>query len=267
MAQPSKVINHDLDGVQVSQRKADSYINATAMSKAYLARTGQRRDVNHWLTTEAAQRAIEHLSLKTGIPVFKLVEARKGRYGGTLIHPKLAIRFGIWLDDDFGYLVEEWVAEWMTNGRNPFTQEESERILYRENLKSESRLRLTDQMMFHLKRIQRYADEVYRGVYFSRIHNEINRAITGEDAKEMRQRLSQVLGREVKTHELIRDYYPAIHLQRFIAICEVAANLMLNGIDPLTAVKQAASLALPAHYKPEPIDFTVHIGIIRQKGA
>ena len=70
--QQRKAINHEIQGVNIQQRITDGYINATAMSKAYLASTSQRRDVNHWLATEAAQRAIQHVSLKTGIPVFKL---------------------------------------------------------------------------------------------------------------------------------------------------------------------------------------------------
>ncbi|MCC5609732.1 KilA-N domain-containing protein [Nostoc sp. CHAB 5834] len=43
--------------------------------------------------------------------------------GGTWIHPKLAIRFGIWLSDEFGYLVEEWVEQWLTTGQSPINNE------------------------------------------------------------------------------------------------------------------------------------------------
>lgn len=43
--------------------------------------------------------------------------------GGTWIHPKLAIRFGIWLSDEFGYLVEEWVEQWLTTGQSPINSD------------------------------------------------------------------------------------------------------------------------------------------------
>ncbi len=43
--------------------------------------------------------------------------------GGTWIHPKLAIRFGIWLSDEFGYLVEEWVEQWLTKGQSLINNE------------------------------------------------------------------------------------------------------------------------------------------------
>jgi KilA-N domain len=38
---------------------------------------------------------------------------------GTWLHPKLATRFGIWVSDEFGYLVEEWVEQWLTAGLEP----------------------------------------------------------------------------------------------------------------------------------------------------
>ncbi|MGD1939556.1 MAG: hypothetical protein ACFCA4_18685, partial [Cyanophyceae cyanobacterium] len=132
----------------------------------------------------------------------------------------------IWLSDEFGYLVEEWIEEWMTTGKNPLTQAEAERLVYRDNLKSESRTRLVEQVMWHLKRIRQYSDQEKRSIFFARVHDAINLAITGETAKSMRKRLSKTLGREVKGYELIRDYFPALELQRYIAVCEVAANLM-----------------------------------------
>lgn len=69
---------------------------------------------------------MEHLSSKTGIPVINLYQAFQGSPetgGGTWIHPKLAIRFGIWLSDEFGYLVEEWVEQWLTTGQSPINNE------------------------------------------------------------------------------------------------------------------------------------------------
>ncbi len=31
---------------------------------------------------------------------------------GTWLHPKLAVRFAIWLSDEIGYQIEEWLDEW-----------------------------------------------------------------------------------------------------------------------------------------------------------
>lgn len=113
------IVQRNHNGLSIPQRKTDGYINATAMARAHMEGTGEQKLVGDWLRLEHTKEAIEHLSLKTGIPIIKLVESRRGRYGGTWIHPRLSIRFAIWLSHDFGYLVEDWVGEWMKEGKAP----------------------------------------------------------------------------------------------------------------------------------------------------
>ncbi len=84
----------------------------------------------------------------------------------------------------------------------------------------------------------------------------------------MRNRLSKIIGRSIKQDELIRDYYPAVSLQQYIAINEAATNLMMkNKRHPLTAVEEAASLVLPFGYIPTPINFVEHIKLVRLRIA
>jgi hypothetical protein len=116
------VITHNINESVVEQRKSDGYINATALTRAYKLATGKRRDVSEWLSNKRTKESLNHLSLKTGIPVIELYQVFQGSPetgGGTWIHPKLAVRFGIWLSDEFGYLVEEWVDQWLTAGQSP----------------------------------------------------------------------------------------------------------------------------------------------------
>ena len=120
------VIAHNINESVVEQRRLDGYINATALASAYKLATGKRRDVGHWLELERTKETLTHLNSITGIPVIELYQVFRGSPssgGGTWIHPKLAIRFGIWLSDEFGYLVEEWVEQWLTTGQSPINSE------------------------------------------------------------------------------------------------------------------------------------------------
>ena len=120
------VIAHNINDSVVEQRQSDGYINSTALASAYKLTTGKRRDVGHWLELERTKETLEHLSSITGIPVIELYQVFRGSPssgGGTWIHPRLAIRFGIWLSDEFGYLVEEWVEQWLTTGQSPANNE------------------------------------------------------------------------------------------------------------------------------------------------
>lgn len=105
-----KFITHLLEGVQVDQRFKDGYLNATKLSKAFLAKTGKRREPNDWLRLVRTRETMDHLSQTTGIPVVSLATTIEGRNGGTYLHPRLAIRFAIWLDDDFGLAVEDFIT-------------------------------------------------------------------------------------------------------------------------------------------------------------
>jgi hypothetical protein len=81
----------------------------------------------------------------------------------------------------------------------------------------------------------------------------------------MKQRLGKILGRKVKENEFIRDYFPPMALQRYIAINEASAKLMLKGRHPIAAVEEAADLILPIGYVPTPIDFAEHIALVQKR--
>ncbi|MDJ0734871.1 MAG: KilA-N domain-containing protein [Nostocaceae cyanobacterium] len=115
------IISHKVNESFVEQRQSDGYVNATALTRAYKLATGKRRDVGHWLELERTKETLQHLSSITGIPVIELYQVFRGspsNGGGTWIHPKLAVRFGIWLSDEFGYLVEQWVCDWLVTGQS-----------------------------------------------------------------------------------------------------------------------------------------------------
>ena len=110
-----QILDHEYAGVIVGQYVSDGYINATAMASAHKARTGQRKDVANWLQTKRTQEELKHLKSVTGIPVTELYQVFQGgasKDQGTWIHPKLAVRFGMWLSAEFGYEIECWVKEW-----------------------------------------------------------------------------------------------------------------------------------------------------------
>lgn len=119
-------LTHNLSGIAINQRAIDGYINATALTTAHKQATGKRKEVAEWLSNKRVQQTLEHLSSVVGIPVNELYQVFQGSPesgGGTWLHPKLSVRFAIWLSDDFGFEVENWVEQWMTTGKNPIAQQ------------------------------------------------------------------------------------------------------------------------------------------------
>jgi hypothetical protein len=282
MAGKIQKVSREFNGVSIEQRSTDGFINGTAMCVAC------SKDLNDWFTTKdtvdlflelVADLGIEsnpgefrdlevaRLSAAKYAAAFPdLIISRRGSPatgGGTWLHPDLATPLAQWCSPAFAIQVSRWVQDWAVTGRNPVAnQADLDRVTYRSNLKDEARLRMTGQVKEYLLRIQKYDDSKYSGMYFARVHDALNVMVTGETAKQMRFRLGELLGRELRETELIRDYFPAMYLQRYISLCEAAANFMdIDNMKPPDAVNRAAQYALPKGYEPQPIDFQEHIKI------
>lgn len=111
------IINHEANGLQISQRREDGYINLTQMAHA------NNKDLHDYLRLKTTKAFIQELSLETGIHGSKIIQVRKGRGNrveqGTWGHPQVAIHCGQWCSAKFAVLVSNWVVNWMTTGRNP----------------------------------------------------------------------------------------------------------------------------------------------------
>lgn len=114
MVKRIKIISHEIEGISVNQREEDGYVNATELCKAHRKATDERKDPSDWLRLKSSQSAMQKLSDVTGIPVTSLSSTvqGKGKHQGTWIHPRLAVRFAMWLNDDFSLQVEDWVHAW-----------------------------------------------------------------------------------------------------------------------------------------------------------
>ena len=257
-------IVHSFNSVHIHQRVDNGYVNLNQMAEA----TGRR--IDNWLANKSTDELIaefERQQQETSWNSREFLPALitvTGRSGGTWAHPDIALQFAQWCSPSFALQVSRWVREWMTSGRNPLA--DIDRVGLRSALKDDSRLRACDQIKVYLEQIERYDDKKYRGIFYARFHDSLNKAITTETAKQMRERLSILLGKSVKDDELIRDYFPSMPLQHYISMCEASANLMLReDLHPLVAAERASEIVLPIGYRPTPINFVEHIKFVRQR--
>ena len=121
-----KIVNHEVNGLQIGQRHIDGYINATQMCAAY-----DREWRYYWRlpSTQAYAKALAKdfgIELIVNNPTCKnhtsaLVLTFRGGNSqqGTWVHPELAVDLAAWISVEFRILVNRWVREWMTTGQNP----------------------------------------------------------------------------------------------------------------------------------------------------
>jgi len=122
----------NLNGIIVLSRPEDGFINATAMCKA------GGKEFNHWNSLESTKELVKALEdsqklnvknsleiiedikdeiethddfLNPGIPAFKNIQTTKGKYGGSWIHPDLAVPLAQWISPKFSIKVSGWIRE------------------------------------------------------------------------------------------------------------------------------------------------------------
>lgn len=95
----SKLIQANFDG-QAMQFNSDGWFNATAAAEKF----GKR--VQHWFDNQETAAYISKLNNRIS---GDLVIAKRGKNGGTWLHPKLAVFFARWLDVDFAIWCDEQI--------------------------------------------------------------------------------------------------------------------------------------------------------------
>ncbi len=106
------LVHADYNGLGVSFTE-DAWFNATEVS----VRFGKR--VDHYLANDDAQQYIAALCEGENTrKVGDYVQARRGRNGGTWMHPELAVHFARWLDVRFAIWCDRQIRALLT-GQHP----------------------------------------------------------------------------------------------------------------------------------------------------
>ena len=100
---------YELNGIVILCRE-DGYIDATRLCKA------GGKQFKHWNCLESTKELVNALILKVGITTVKLIDSKKGKYGGSWVHPDLAIQLAQWISPMFSLQVSSWVRELAMSG-------------------------------------------------------------------------------------------------------------------------------------------------------
>ncbi|WP_281661584.1 KilA-N domain-containing protein [Microvirgula aerodenitrificans] len=113
-----QIIKAEFDG-HAMQFREDGWFNATVAAERF----GKR--VDHWLANRETGQYITALSeLLNTRNSGELIHARKGRNGGTWLHPKLAVVFARWLDVRFAVWCDMQIDGLLRTGYVRITEEE-----------------------------------------------------------------------------------------------------------------------------------------------
>lgn len=116
-----QIMHRDLNGVSVRQSTKTSFFNANDLLSLYLKQKGAReKRISDYLDnaqTKSYMTAIQADSLNTANSrelECQLIEpyyTKRGKYGGTWMHPYLFIDFAMWLSPEFKLTCVKWIYD------------------------------------------------------------------------------------------------------------------------------------------------------------
>lgn len=115
MKSPALVVR-SWNGHAIQRRRADGYVNASAMCQA----AGRRW--HHYAVNLRSAEYIKALEGSAGIPADLLAQTvltgrNEGR--GTWVHPRLAVDLARWISAEFAVWMDGWILEELEAGPNP----------------------------------------------------------------------------------------------------------------------------------------------------
>lgn len=103
----ANLVKADYRGIAVAFTE-EAWFNATLVADKY----GKR--VADWLENSETQNYIAALAEILKVPKEALLKTRRGRYGGTWMHPRLGVPFARWLDVRFGVWCDDQIYQILT---------------------------------------------------------------------------------------------------------------------------------------------------------
>lgn len=100
----TNLVKAEFDDIAVTFTE-DAWFNATEVADKH------KRRVTDWLENSETQDYLSALAEILKVPKVALLKTRRGRYGGTWMHPRLAVAFARWLDVRFGVWCDDQIFQ------------------------------------------------------------------------------------------------------------------------------------------------------------
>lgn len=119
------VMARNLNGINVRQDSKLGFFNANDLVVAYKELTGKDKQIYHYLENESTKEYMGALiqaenqnTRDSGELENGLIKTKRGKYGGTWMHPYLFIDFAMWLSPEFKVTAIKWIYDNLIELRN-----------------------------------------------------------------------------------------------------------------------------------------------------
>lgn len=114
------VMTRKMGNFDIFQRTEDGMFNATSLLSQWNKKRGLSRgkEVNDFLKIDKTKEFIAEVELRENHNTNKIVLSKKGKNGGTWLHPLVFIDFEMWLNPSFKYDVLKFVYDELIKQRH-----------------------------------------------------------------------------------------------------------------------------------------------------
>lgn len=112
-----QIMERDLNGVIVRQSTKTSFFNANDLMALYEKSGGSEKRISSFLEMKQTREYMGAIiqdyqnNVKSGELEFSPIYSKRGKYGGTWMHPYLFIDFAMWLSPEFKLTCVKWIYD------------------------------------------------------------------------------------------------------------------------------------------------------------
>lgn len=124
----------EIEGMVITCRSRDGYVNATQLCKAA---NDPSKKFGKWNENQNSQEFLRELSSVIRIRITELIDTIQGgtpQYQGTWVHPRVAIHIAQWVSPKFAARVTGWIHELLVCGSVSYGYERSSNVVMQEQL-------------------------------------------------------------------------------------------------------------------------------------
>lgn len=108
------IMYRDLNGMNIRQSTKTGMYNANDLVEIYNANRSlnqKKKYIHHYFETKGTNDLIAALCTEENLTTDKVHKARRGKNGGTWMHPYLFIDFAMWLSPEFKVVALRWIHD------------------------------------------------------------------------------------------------------------------------------------------------------------
>lgn len=112
------VMERDLHGMKIRQTTKDGFFNANDLLALYEKTGGPEKRIERYMSTKSTQEYISAIqadilnSTNSGeLESPQVYYGKRGKYGGTWMHPFLFVDFAMWLSPEFKLTCVKWIYD------------------------------------------------------------------------------------------------------------------------------------------------------------